>query len=408
MKRILFIISIVAVITACKKEPDSPPENVLNTSKLVTVDSLRSWQQSVSPNGVSITDSLHVYGIVTMDESEGNIYKNLYIQDHTAGINMRLTGSSDFAVGDSVRVSLIGGYLSEYSGVIQLDSIDPDVMIVRQSIENVMDPVVKTISEITLADEGLLIKIENVQFSSVELANSYADQLNQSSENRIIEDCCGNTIIVRTSGFADYAGQTVKQGNGDITVIVNRFDDELQLYIRSLPELNFNNTRCTNDIIIKDFDDASVTSGGWTIAQVSGLSVDWSTSTLGGADTPYGVISNFSGSNTACENWLISPPLDLTTPTCPSLQFNNAYNFTGDSLRCMISTDFTGTGNPNSSTWTDLSSMISWSGGGFTWEHSGVIDLSPYAGGPVYIAFKYVGTNSDGSTWELDDIKIVG
>ena len=37
--------------------------------------------------------------------------------------------------------------------------------------------------------EGMLVQLNNVQFTAGELNNTYADGLNQSSENRIIEDC---------------------------------------------------------------------------------------------------------------------------------------------------------------------------------------------------------------------------
>ncbi|UKN02095.1 DUF5689 domain-containing protein [Paracrocinitomix mangrovi] len=409
MRKLLLITSILALAVACEKEPDSPPENLLNQSKAVTVDSLRQMQAAVSPNGVSITDSLHVYGIITMDESEGNLYKNLYLQDHTAGIQMRLSAGSDFAVGDSVRVSLHGAYLSEYAGTIQLDSIDPDAMIIKQSAGNYMAPTVKTISEVTLADEGMLIRIDNVQFTAVELTETYSDAINQASENRILEDCDGNTIIVRTSGFASYANQIVKQGNGSIVAIVGRYNTDIQLLIRSLPELTLDNERCAGQLINKNFDDDDINSGGWITVQVSGPGVNWTTSMAGGASTPYAVISNWNGSsNDACENWLISPGMDLSSSTGAVLNFNNAYNYAGDALAVLVSSDYSGSGDPSLATWTDITSSATWSSGGWAWANSGDIDLSAYTGTSVYVAFKYVGSASDGSTWELDDIIVTG
>ncbi|MBK9192958.1 MAG: hypothetical protein IPM77_16475 [Crocinitomicaceae bacterium] len=74
----------------------------MNASQIITIDSLRNWETTSGP--LSITEDLSVYGIVTMDETSGNIYKQLYVQDHTAGINVRLTASADFQAGDSVRI----------------------------------------------------------------------------------------------------------------------------------------------------------------------------------------------------------------------------------------------------------------------------------------------------------------
>ena len=409
MKKLIFILASIAVITACKKDPVHPPLNVLDPADIVTVDSLRKLQESVSPNSIQITDSLSVFATVTMDEAAGNIYKNLYIQDDTVGINVRLTASSDLKVGDSIRIALYGAVLSEYNGVIQLDNIDPDNAIVKQASDRDVQPQVMSITEISVADEAKLIQLNNVQFTASELGKTYADALNQSSENRILEDCNGNNIIVRTSGFADFAGETIADGNGSMTFIVNRFGDELQLLIRDPNEIELNNQRCAGQILLKDFDDDDVTSGGWTTVQVSGPSVVWETSTLGGAATPYGVISNWNGSsNDACENWLISPSLNLASSSSPNLQFNNAYNYGGPALELLVSTDYSGSGDPNIATWTDLSAQVTWSSGGFAWVNSGSVDLSGFLSAAVYIAFKYTGSNSDGSTWELDDIIING
>lgn len=408
MKKLLYISLALLAFSACNKEPDSPPANTLDPSKVITVDSLRAMQIAVSPGGIEITDSLHMYAIVTMDESSGNIYKNLYVQDATAGINLRLTEGSDFAVGDSVRISLIGAYLSEYNGVIQCDQIDPTTAIIKQSSGNVVAPIVKSITDLSVDDEAMLIQLNNVQFTGGQLSTTYADAVNQSSQNRIIEDCDGNTVLVRTSGFANYAGETVAQGNGSITCIVNRFGEELQLLIRNPEEILMDNERCAGQLVAKDFDDDDINSGGWTTVQVIEQSVNWTTSSAGGAPSPYGIISNYSGSNLACETWLISPSFNLSASETPNMQFNNAYNYSGDPLKLMISTDYNGTGDPNSSTWIDLSSQVTWSAGGWAWINSGSIDLSAYLQPSVYVAFKYTGSNSNGSTWEIDDIIING
>jgi len=409
MKKLIYIAVVILLASACKKEPDSPPSNVLNESKVVTIDSLRSMQQAVSPGGVSITDSLHTFAIVTMDESAGNIYKNLYVQDHTAGINVRLTESSDFAVGDSVRISLIGAYLSEYSGVIQLDSIDPDISIVRHSSGHDITPAVKSLDEITVDDEGLLIQLNDVQFTGTELSNTYADAFNQSSEDRILEDCSGNMMIVRTSGFANFANDTVAQQSGSMVCIVSRFGSTIQLIVRSPEEIKMDNQRCAGQILFKDFEDGSLTSGGWTNVIVSG-STTWIAEEF--SSNYYGKATNWNGStNDACESWFISPPLDLNSSSSASISFLNDVKYAGAPLELVVSTEYTGVGNPSTTgNWTDISSLVSWDPVTNDWGlyDSGIIDLTAYVGNTVYIAFKYIGSASDGSTWEIDDIKING
>jgi len=406
MKKILFATALFCSFISCERDLDHPPIDTLEASQIVTIDSLRVWQETSVSGKVSITEDLSVYAIVTMDESSGNIYKNLYVQDHTAGINVRLTASSDFQVGDSVRIALKGSVLTEYSGVIQLDSIDPAKSIIKQSADNVFGPAIKTIDQITIADEALLIKLENVQFLATELPFTFADAANQSSENRMLEDCNGNTIIVRTSGYANYAGTSLPTGNGSVVCIINQFNGEIQLILRSFNEIKLSGTRCAGQLINKDFDDDDIYSGGWLIQQVTGTQT-WGTSTAGGAPEPYGSISNWNGTaNELTESWYISPSINLSASIAPTLEFNNAYNYSGDPLELLISTDYSGTGNPNGSTWTALTAT--WSTGTWAWVNSGIISLSSYLQSNVHIAFKYTGTISNGSTWEIDDIIVNG
>ena len=98
--------------------------------------------------------------------------------------------------------------------------------------------------------------------------------------------------------------------------------------------------------------------------------------------------------------------MDLSGSTEANLTFDNAYNFGGPALELLISTDYPGTGDPNGSTWVTL--PATWSGGGFTWVNSGIVDLSAYLTNNVRIAFKYTGGDDDGRTWELDNIIING
>lgn len=415
-QHVVLLLGLTIMAVACNKEPDSPPVQQLPDNKIVTIDSLRSWQIAAD-EPIVFDDSISVFGIVSMDESSGNIYKNIYLQDDTAAINIRLTQASYLVQGDSVRISLFGTTLSEYNGVIQLDGVDPDNQIVVQSKNNVVSPVLVTIPElaITMGDEDAwayesrVVRIENVQFKFSELNNTYADVINQSSENRTLKDFDGNEIYVRTSGFADFAGDSLPKGSGSIICIASEYNGELQLLIRSTDEVLLNNNRGPGQILLKDFNDDDITSGGWTVQDVIGIH-SWETGSLGGwDDVPYGVISNYDGGNTACESWLISPSLDLSETTDPTINFDNAYNFSGAPLDLLVSVDYPGTGNPNDYTWTSLTLSAIWSGGSFDFVNSGDIDLSAFdTATNVHIAFKYTGTDDSGRTWEIDNVLING
>jgi hypothetical protein len=405
MKKIGILAGILYVLASCKKEYDTPPFTTIPETPVVTLDSLRNWQESVGGK-ISIDQELSVLGVVTMDETDGNIYKNIYMQDATGAINVRILSGGGLYQGDSIRIYLKGTILNKYNGVLQLDSVDVDNNVVKLDSDVDFAPQVTTIDQITPAMESKLIKLEDVQFVKYEIGNTYADAVGDQSVNILLEDCSGNTIIVRTSGYASFAGEQIAAGNGDITCIASHFNGtELQLYIRSYDEINMTGTRCPGIVSIKDFDDDQLLSGGWSEVKVIGTTA-WETSTAGGAATPYAAISNWNGSmNVATENWLISPLIDLTPYSAPKLSFDNAKNYTGAVIQVLVSVNYAN-GDPNVATWTPLSPALS--AGGWAWVNSGDLSLAAWLYPDVRIAFKYTGSSSDGSTWELDNIKIKG
>lgn len=109
--------------------------------------------------------------------------------------------------------------------------------------------------------------------------------------------------------------------------------------------------------------------------------------------------------------WLISPAINLTEYSAVMLNFisKDGYN-NGDALTVLISTDYPGTGDPNSYTWVDLHPTLSTgnsSGYASSFTESGDVSLNNYTGGTVYIAFKYTGGDpSITTTMQIDDVTV--
>jgi hypothetical protein len=169
------------------------------------------------------------------------------VQDEDQAVELRLTASSRINQGDSIRVNLNGATLMYYNNQFQVDNLDVQNLIIQES-ELDKEPILVTIPELlasnfSTAYQSKLIKIENVQFLSSELGNSFADPINQITENREIEDMAGNKIIVRTSGFASFAGATVPEGSGSILAIVTQFGNVRQLIVRRPSEVQLDGER---------------------------------------------------------------------------------------------------------------------------------------------------------------------
>lgn len=405
-KSILFSFAALTMI-ACKKKLDQPPANVIPEGDLVTVQGLRDMY-----SGTPIhfgDDNKNVYCVVTADEESGNLYKNVYVTDGVAGLNVRLVTSGGLYEGDSIRINLNGTILSEYNGVLQLDSVDVDANVVKQATNVAVNPIDVTIDDIIAnpALQSQLVRISDAEFLNTDVGTTFADAVNQTSQNKTLVNCGGSSVLVRTSGYANFAGDIIPGGNGTIVAIVGQYNADKQLYLRRTSDINFTNPSCQPEIYtLKDFEDQNVTSGGWSVQMVSG-SIGYTSNTMGAVfGTAYGQISNYvGGSNFACESWLISPAMDLSASIAPTFSFENACNYSGSNITVWVSTDYDGVSSPSTATWTTLTAVLS--PGGWAWVNSGNIDLSAYKTANTYVAFRYTGTAVDGKTWELDNIQVI-
>ncbi len=389
------LIALMLLLVSCEPEFDEPPVDKIGEGDVLTIQELRNMYNG---NPIRFQEDKSVYGVITMDGRNGNIYKSAYMKDHTGAINLSLAYSGGLYEGDSIRLNLKGCVLTDYNGLVQIDSVDVDTNIVKQATNVDVQP--KTVSSIGQLDssyQSKLVKLKGVEFHPVHRGVTYANASDQESLNRTVLDCQGNSVIMRTSGYADFADQKTPGGNGSMVAIVSQFQQTLQLLIRRPEELKMGNGPCA--VVAKNFDFGDLSFGGWTVYDVNGAE-SWTTNDQG-ANSTYAEISGFSGSNNPNEDWLISPAFDASKGS-HELNFRNAKNYSGPDMELMISTDYSGSGDPNNANWTSLS--YNKSSGSWNWVQGGPVDLSGYNASETYIAFKYTSTNSGAATWEVDDI----
>jgi len=148
----------------------------------------------------------------------------------------------------------------------------------------------------------------------------------------------------------------------------------------------------------------------WTQNSVTGAQVWDRDNTFGIESSACAKMSGYATQSNENEDWLISPALNLTDYSNEKLNFNTARGYTGNPLAVKISSDYDGSGNPNNFTWADLSGEATWPTGDpfWQWTNSGDINIAQYSAGTVYIAFVYTSTASASSTWEVDNITVMG
>ena len=172
----------------------------------------------------------------------------------------------------------------------------------------------------------------------------------------------------------------------------------------------FNFDGCTSATEISD---------GWLQYSVTGAQI-WACTTFGHdrtststtASAPYGVqINGYLNGNVDNEDWLISPGLNLSAQTNPTLTFWARSAFVGPGLQVRVSTTYSGSGDPNLATWTTLNAILPATGSD-VWTQVGGLDLNAFKASRVYVALVYTsyssGANAGASRWTVDDISVLG
>lgn len=435
---------LVVINAACVDNNEDPPPVVpFVREEAVTIDKLKSvyntelakpWQNRVP---VRLENDWTIKGIITAsDKKDGNLYKEAYIQDNTSGLRMLFDATSGLYIGDSVVVNVKDLYLGDYGNFIQMGSepytdgsgnlrvsgFNMDKHMMKVSVGNTTVPVSATIKQVKSSSWlGKLVKLENVQFDDNETGKSWADALADppAAANRILTDCSGATIIVRTSGYASFAANLLPEGKGAITGIVTVFNSDYQLVVRDYSEVQLTGERCGYvpqplgapvETLSQNFtgfaNDATIYLQGWqNLAQHGGRL--WLAKLFSG--NTYAQSTGYNSGLTKMVTWLITPPVNLSTPKVLTFQTAKAYwAHIGNNLplEVLFSTDYTGN-NLTTATWSVLSAIKAGKNDpDHTFIPSGEVVLPVQAGKPGVIAFKYSGSNTESTTFRIDNVEV--
>ncbi len=413
LNKVIYGLIVVAILSGCvKQEFDTPPIGNIPVGEIMTIADLYQWYEDEGT--LTFTDDRSVYAVVTMDETSGNIYKSAFIQDATGAINLHLLESGGLRQGDSIRVYLKNCILSEYNSLLQIDNVQNDSNIVILANKQDREPEPVSIPDILGGDYlSELVIIDNVQFMKNELGKTYADP--DASANRMLEDKNGNSIIVRTSNYANFATDTVAGGSGNLIAVVGLYGSDYQLYIRTKYEVDLDDTRFDGggdvdpvDGINETFEstspDADIVIEGWLNLIEEGDRA-WQSKEYDG--NKYAQASGYNSGLSQMITWLITPPVKVEGTKYLSFMSAKAYwaHASDDGLTIWASVDFNGT-DVSSATWTQLEARVADENDpDHEWIASGNIDLSAFSD-VCYVAFRYKGSNTESTSFRLDDIVI--
>jgi hypothetical protein len=428
------MVAALVLITGCKKEFDKPPVTRLPVGHVLTVQELRDMLPATVQSRKFTGDS-SVFAVVTADEQSGNLYRNVFVQDHTAAIQLRMQTPGGLYQGDSIRIYLKGTIVSRYQGMLQLDSVDVDYNVVKQATLVPKAPLELTLHQLDSlwntpggsdSLQAKLLKITDVEFKMNEACEgaTYANAVTQSTVNRTLVDCAGNDLDVRTSGYASFAGRQLPTGHGSIIGVLGQFQSGMQFFIRNINEVQMNDPeRCVpcptacepTDFVQEEFSGTAanidIALPCWNNEPVSGSSRRWRGTSLSGNMAAQATA--FQSTAQADTTWLITPPVNYSPGTTLSFRTQRGFGSAGhDPFALFISTNYL-LNDPNAATWTPVEAMYATaSTADQVWVPSGAIDLGQYlpAGhtGRFVIGFRYSGSGPNGRTtnFRIDDVVI--
>ena len=269
MRKLLNIIFLLILVSCVQDEDFSVPPlecNDPNLSQTISAEDL--YKNSSSTAKLYGNDDVIIGYVVSSDEG-GNIYKNIsFVDSDGNGFNMAVDKYDTYTFyepGRKVYINLKNLYTQIDFGGLEIGELYnntqigriPELLIedyIKRSCDVVdEETLVKKISLADLSDDHLfsLIELENVQFKDTEIGENFYSSSNElgGATNRYIVDDKGYEIIVRTSSFAEFANNVLPDGNGTIRGILTRYNEDYQLFMRSIDDVNMSGARSTVNII---------------------------------------------------------------------------------------------------------------------------------------------------------------
>ena len=416
MKKLaILLIGVSLVLGACKKNLDQPditsfPDtNVWSVGRIL--DSLAKG--TFTFNQDSQKDAI-VKGYVIADETGGNIYRTFYLRGEDGKcIAVYRKGSSDggsddfnVKVGDHVGYKLYGSIISEYNKLPQIQVQEHDVnsliVIYERGCTDKVQPKSTTIENINAGKHLCdLVTISDAQFEPYQ-GLTYAE--GQSNTNRNVVTCSGEGIIVRTSGYANFAAEPLPEGKGTLTAIASVYNTTWQMLVRNTSDVNMHGQRCGGggDIMEMPYNQVFTSSfGTYTTYSVIGDQtwiIDYHTAVMKGR------VGDVFYEN---EDWLISSPVHIANVEHAKAVVNYVAQFPGSAndITVQISSDYVYGDNPTTANWTQLSTTFPNTNGWYDFIDVEV-NLDAFIGQTVTFAIKYISTDTQSRTIEIKSITI--
>lgn len=437
------------IFTSCVNDDDyaTPPFGCIETT-LVKTKEVAQIPATTLVAQYTADDVIEAY--VTSSDEAGNFYKSISFQtlNGSKGFSVPVDVTStftNFEPGRKVLIKMKDLYTDIRDGGLRIGAFYSDInstpttqvgrlnasqyaTALNKSCTVVKeDDLVRTLTiPQALSDANLntLIELNMVQFVDAALAYNYNDPVlaaaTGGATNHLLTDAEGNTIVFRTSSFANFANNPVASGRGKVRGVLTKFGSTYQFLARSEDDIKLTGSRLVPlfsenfESIASPGNGTNIALPGWSNINMNPGAEKWEARTFSGNKyaqySPFGL----SPAENTVDTRLITKAINLDNSTGEFLRFGSKIGFAnGVAVTAWISTNYTGLNTAaaiNAATWTQLPATFAAQTTSFptNFTSSGNIDLSSYSGN-VYISFRYVGgTNNITSTYQIDNIEVYG
>lgn len=267
MKRLVLPLMAVILLSGCVNDDDYSTPN-LECIETTLVKTMEPQEINATTDIQEYEDDDVIEAYVVSSDKGGNFFKSLSFQtlDGSFAFSVPVDANSlfiNFEPGRKVLIKLKDTYNQIYNGSLEIGGINVSMgfaVVGRLSpaeYKEVLNRSCTVLNEEELLQHpsipelqndryiNKLVELSNVQFSNEAVGNTYYDASNDTGggTDYLITDEAGNTLIFRTSAFANFGADSIPPQSGSIRGILTKYQDTYQFMVRTEKDIRLNQNR---------------------------------------------------------------------------------------------------------------------------------------------------------------------
>ncbi len=254
-------------IFGCVKDPVFKNPQTTCNDQLITNSTFKEVKDLFVDDVIQIQQELVIEAYVISSDQEGNFFSTIHVQDDpvmpTSGFQLEIDLRDSYLfyeTGSKIYIKLKGLYLGKSKGVYKLGGVFMSfgklsvgrlpALAVKDHLFLSCEPVSKLVPTVTSIPElnedlvSTLVKLESLEIIAEEQSMTFA--VPQEETIRNLTNCNGTRIELLNSGYSDFQDKLLPSGNGSVTAVLYRENNDYQLIIRRLNDLDLTSERCSD------------------------------------------------------------------------------------------------------------------------------------------------------------------